>query len=135
MTQTLDYSSQGTDRLFYEPIIEDGWATGLEEFSEKEFQPTQGNILVVVPPSITRTKGGLDLPDVSHQKQLIARVAAIPPDEDCPVEPGHWVLYQKEAGMEVPFSGRRDLLLLQYCRGPESEILGFFKDAPLQPPL
>lgn len=112
------------EQQLYGPILSLK-TSGLEKFDEKTFVPCKGNILVVVPPPMTRTDGGIHLPDTAQRDQSIGRVASIPSDPHCPVEVGDWVIFRSGAFTPVRFGERTDLYLLQYCDGPESDILGF----------
>ena len=115
-----------SESAFYKPILEDG-ARGLESFDVEDFRPLPGTILVVLPPRIEVTKGGVVLPDIIHEARSFARVAAVPDDQDCPVEIGDWVIFRSEADYPIPLSGREDLALLNYSEGAESDLLGFVR--------
>jgi len=126
------------ENMLYGPILEEN-IQGLEGFEAEFFRPCQGTILVVLPPKVTEIKG-IAIPDISQKTQLVGRVAAVPKvlewsgredspkveDSNCPVRPGDWVVFRPGASSPVMFDGRTDLVLLNYCEGPESDLLGFF---------
>ena len=111
---------------FFEQITDAGMGN-LEGLRPEGFQCSPGNILVVVPPEKEVSDGGISIPEVAREKSCVGRVASVPEDDDCPVKRGYWVVFRQYAGMPVPFGKRKDLLLLQYERGPASEILGWFE--------
>lgn len=119
-------------RDFYSPVL-DAEMSGLEKFSPKDFHPCVGNILVVLPPKITKV-GSIHLPDAAQRDQSAGVVAAVPEESPlvvikvyCPVKLGDWVIFRVGAGSPVMFGGRKDLILLNYVDGPESDILGFIR--------
>lgn len=117
------------EKTFYSRILEEE-AKGLEAFNEEDFIPAAGSILVVLPPLITEI-GGVKLPDASAQERCFARVAAVPEDVHCPVNPGDWVLFRPGSPMPLSLHGRKDLALLQYTDGPDSEVLGLIRNGSL----
>lgn len=119
--------SQTMEQTLYAPILELK-TSGVEKFPVEHFNPCPGNILVVVPPPMKKTKGGIDLPESAQRDQSVGRVAAIPTgDPHCPVEVEDWVIFRSGAFTPVRFGERTDLYLLQYCEGPESDILGYIR--------
>lgn len=108
----------------YVPFSE-GQVNGLEDFDPEQFIPASGNIIVVTPPPITQTKGGVHLPDTAVERPCIGRVAAVPRgDFECPFDKGDLVIFRAMSGQIMPFRNRTDILLLQYTGGPDSEVLG-----------
>jgi hypothetical protein len=114
-----------TEQTLYSPILE-AQAAGLEKFKAEDFQPLSGTILVVLPPKIVK-KGSIDLPEVSQIERNFARVSAVPEEALCPVEPGDWVIFRAGSPLPLSFQGREDFALLNYCEGPESDLLGWFE--------
>ena len=118
-------------RDFYSPVL-DAEMSGLEKFSPQDFNPCAGTILVVLPPKVMKI-GSIHL--VEARDQSAGTVAAVPEDDwdgesgsdRCPVRPGDWVIFRVGAGSPVMFGGRKDLILLNYVDGPESDILGFIR--------
>ena len=123
-------------RDLYAPIL-DADMSGLEKFEAESFIPCIGTILVVLPPKIAMTKGGVYIPDDSQEDQSVGKVVAVPPvnteNLKCPVYPGDWIVFRKGAGTSVLFGERKDLILLQYYDGPESDILGYIRGVDLVP--
>lgn len=113
-TLTLDPYSPLTDSLMF----------GLKDLSPESFRPCKGNILVTLLPEVKETEGGLTLPQTLRDRPTLARVAAVPEDESCPVVPGDWVLFRQNAERVVPFGNRKDLALLEYSDDVGSSILG-----------
>lgn len=124
-----------TEKTLYAPILE-GEISGLEDFEPEDFRPAPGTILVVRPPPKTETKGGIQLPETSLIGSQVGKVAAVPwvpaegpralgKDPKCPVDPGQFIVFRGD-GSPVNFGERKDLILIQYMDGPDSEILGWF---------
>lgn len=111
------------ERTFYSKIL-DSLTSDVTDLEPEDFRPVPGTILCVLPPAKKESAGGIILPDGSVESSDLARVAAVPEDLDCPVEPGDGVLFQKGCNVHVPFGGRKDLILLSYCGDASSEIRG-----------
>lgn len=112
------------ERTFYDAVLNDT-ITGIEAFEVEDFVPCNGTILVVMPPPATETKGGVILPEASRQDHYFARVACVPKDTECPVKPGDWVFFRIGCQKSLRLSDRTDVAVIQYCSGPESDIMGF----------
>lgn len=120
-------SAPTAERTYYARVLDDT-ITGVENFGVDDFIPCHGTILVVMPPQATKTKGGIDLPESARQDHYFARVACVPIDPidpDCPVEPGDWVFFRIGCQKSLKLSDRTDVAVIQYCQGPESDILGY----------
>ncbi len=115
----------GAEKSFYREITDEKMS-GLEKFRPEDFRPTTGNILIVLPPQLSVTEGGIVLPSESRPDQSAGRVAAIPDDPSLHgvIEVGDWVVFRAGAGEPVQFAGRTDLRLLTYVDGPASDIFG-----------
>jgi hypothetical protein len=109
----------------YAPIT-DASPADLENFSPEDFNPCLGSILVVIPPP-KDMEGSIHLPQIAQQPASVGRVVAVPPDAECPVSPGDWAFFRVGAGVNMSFEKREDLVLLQYCEGPASEIIGYVR--------
>lgn len=110
----------------YAPILEET-SQGLQHLDPEKFKPLKGTILIIRPPEI-KTVGSLHLPGTKHYRPDIARVAAVPDDPACPVDPGDWVVFRKDAPVGVSFGDRTDVQLLFY--GPEfTDLVGRFDPA------
>lgn len=114
---------------FFQQIL-DSTMGDLEEFDPEGLQCSVGNILVITVPEKEVSDGGIHIPSIARQKSCVARVASVPDDLGCPVEPGWWVVFRQFAGTVVPFGTRDDLLILQYEQGPGSDLLGWFQEHP-----
>ena len=117
---------QGLDSRILGPSL-----GGFEDFDPEGLRVAVGNVLVVTAPDKEVSDGGITIPEIARERSCVARVAAIPDDENCPVEVGFWVVFRQHAGTPVPFGKRKDLLVLQYDKGPASDILGWFTVHPL----
>lgn len=118
-----------SESVYYSPIV-DSEMKGLAQFTEEQFRPLKGTILVVLAPEITRV-GSIDLPSASQERPNYARVAAIPPDDsDCPVDIGDIVVFREHAAVPIGFGEREDLALMNYCEGMESDIMGVIQIIP-----
>lgn len=138
-----------TQFLFSE--ISEAQVKGLTDLDPGLFVPNPGTLLIVLLPEITK-EGSIHLPEQMHHHPSLGRVAAIPPwdaqgkkeawvvdsDEGLPVaiegclyQPGDIVVFNPGSGIPVPFGNRKDLLLVQYSNGPESDILGKIPAAAL----
>lgn len=111
-------------QALYEPIT-DSRPGDLANFNVEDFNPCDGSILVIVPPPETETEGGLYLPEVAQTPASVGKVVAVPSDQDCPVSLGDWVFFREGTGTPMTFEKREDILLIQYCEGPASEIIGY----------
>lgn len=109
---------------YYEPFGA-GEVAGVERFQPEDFHPCLGTILVVVPPKIAQI-GSVELPEAAQRTRGYVRVAAIPHDLKCPVQPGDIAVCHAAAPTPVPFAGREDLALLNYCDDAGTEVLGWF---------
>ena len=124
---------------FYGPITE-GEVSGIEGWEPKSFRPSNGRILVVMPPELTHI-GTVLLPERSQEPRGFGRVAAVPGGKDhldavtgdvvpgerdpkCPCQVGDWVLLRASCGLPVKFGGRKDLILVDYTDDVASNILG-----------
>lgn len=116
------------ERTFFGPIL-DSQTADLEGFNPDDFRPCRGTVLAVTPPPMTETRKGIILPDSAIGMPTWAVVAAVPNDSDCPVQTGDRVVFREGAGTPVSFQDRKDLLLLQYTEGADSEIMGYFPPA------
>jgi co-chaperonin GroES (HSP10) len=137
---------------FYSEIAEET-PQGLDKFNLEDFRPCLGTILVVLPPEVKESAGGLALPESQYHRPNYGRVVAVPTrdiecgrDSDlppgekpavasfivdgCPVKPGQWVIFRAHTGDPVEFSGRKDLVLLSYCSDAGSDILGWSDVGP-----
>ena len=120
-------SAEATQERSYYSEIADATSSGTEDFKVEEFIPCKGTLLCVIPPAKEETKGGIFLNEDVREKPSVGRVAAVPPnDPTCPVKVGDWVVTRYMEGQDVNFDGRKDLVILQYCDGPDSDIVGFF---------
>ena len=117
-------SAPTAERAFYDAVLDDA-ITGIEDFEVKDFIPCDGTILVVMPPQAKETKGGVILPESSRQDHYFARVACVPKGVECPVKPGDWVFFRIGCQKSLRLSDRTDVAVIQYCSGPESDIMGF----------
>ncbi len=118
-------SAPTAERTYYDRVLDDT-ITGIENFGVEDFIPCNGTILVVMPPQSEKTKKGIILPEASRQDHYFARVACVPSDDpDCPVKPGDWVFFRIGCQKSLMLSDRTDVAVIQYCKGPESDILGF----------
>lgn len=120
-------------RAFYSPILEEG-LSGLEDVNPEDLELNKGSILVVIPPPATATKGGIELPDRVQESPSVGRIAAVPSGENVdllPAFPGDWVVFRHGAGEPAPFQERKDLRILNYCEGMESDILGFIPQSKI----
>jgi len=115
------------ETAYYGQITEQA-CTGLEHFQPEDFICSKGSVLIVLPPKKEKTDGGIFLPTDAMVESSCGRVAAVPPDENCPVEVGDWVVMRLMAGDKMPFQGRDDMRLLHYTDDASSDILGFFKN-------
>ena len=115
------------ETAYYSQLDEEA-CTGLEQFNPKDFIPSKGCILIVLPPKKERSDGGIFLPTDALVESSCGRVAAVPTDSNCPVEIGDWVVMRVMGGDKVPFEGRSDMRLLHYTDDASSDILGFFKN-------
>lgn len=120
----VDHTQEAT---YYSAILDQD-LSGLEDFQAERFVPSNGTVLVVLPPAKEETAGGVRLPSTAIEKPNVGRVASIPEDDPkCPVQPGDWVVWRQGDGQPVKFDGRTDMELLQYADDARSEILGCFK--------
>lgn len=118
--------------FLFRPILENE-VRGLEGFDPQTFVPNTGNLLVVLPPPVTKI-GNIELPDNAHYQVNYGRVAAVPTfDAECPYEQGDVVVFREGTATPIPFAGRKDLCLLAYCDGPESDVLGKIPEKFLTP--
>lgn len=111
------------ERVFYGKIL-DSLTSDVTDLEPEDFRPVSGTILCVLPPPKKKSEGGIHIPDSAVESSDLVRVAAIPEDDECPVEPGDGVVFQKGCNVHVPFGGRDDLILLSYCNDASSEIRG-----------
>lgn len=115
-------TEQTMERTFYGKIL-DSLTSDVTDLEPEDFRPVPGTILCVAPPP-KRKIGSILLPDGAVESSDLLRVAAVPNDPECPVEPGDGVVFQKGCNVHVPFAGREDLILLSYCNDAASEIRG-----------
>ena len=125
----MSNAAAATQERTYYGSIGEGNQSGCEDFHVEGFVPCNGTILVVIPPAKKETKGGIIKTERSLERPSIGRVAAVPPnDPKCPVKVGDWVVTRYMEGHMINFDDRNDLILLHYCDGPDSDIVGFFPD-------
>jgi co-chaperonin GroES (HSP10) len=115
------------EQTLYAPLLE-GEVSGVEHFDPEDFQPCVGTVLVILPPPVKMTEGGIHLPDDSFSERSVAKVVAVPSrdgcDKNCPCNPGDFVVFREKTNIHLPFQKRKDLAVLNYCEGMESDILG-----------
>lgn len=117
------------ERTFFDRIIDSPFISKDEDLGlvdPKDFLPMPGTILVVLPPEIKKI-GNIHLPSGSAEAPSYARVASCPPYEDCPFNPGDWVIFRKGTPVPIGLHGRTDLALLQYTNESDSDIYGIVR--------
>ena len=78
-------------------------------------KPLADRVLIRVEKEVTKTAGGIIIPETAKEKPQRGTVIAVGPgkkDEPTTVQPGDTILYGKYAGTEISVDGK-DLLIMR----------------------
>lgn len=78
----------------------------------KELQPINQQVLLdYSSEEVTRTAGGIIIPDTAKERPVTARVISMSTVENAEIAVGDIVFFKKFSGTEIEFEGRKYLLM------------------------
>lgn len=80
---------------------------------DEQFSVYEDRLLVEIKETEDKTKSGIYIPETSKEESLTGKVEAVGDSEELYIKPGHKVIFNRYAGINVKIRGRKFKIVRQ----------------------